>query len=121
MKEDIFDRGIAWSDAPPRFYLAPLLLGRIDRVVGELQTFLDRAADLVDGRSSHFVVDPEDSCLPLLRGSNDLFQLEAAWEILRVRIGRGHSFFVKYTEEFKLGENAPTSPASTALGLHEEL
>ncbi|KAJ6474441.1 hypothetical protein C8R47DRAFT_986942, partial [Mycena vitilis] len=120
-REDIYDRGIAWTDAPARFYLAPVLISRIDRVVGELQTFLERAADLVEGRSSHFVVDPEDSCMPLLRGSPDLFQLEAAWDILRTRIERGHSFFIKYTDEFKLGANAPTSPASTATVLHEEL
>ncbi|KAJ6463041.1 hypothetical protein C8R47DRAFT_992846 [Mycena vitilis] len=120
-REDIYDRGVAWRDAPARFHLAPTFLSRIDRVVGEMQTFLERAAGLVDNRSSHFVIDPEDSCLPLLRGSSDLFQLEAAWDILRARLERGHTFFLKYTEEFQLGEEAPTSPSSTALGLHEEL
>ncbi|KAJ6504297.1 hypothetical protein C8R47DRAFT_968722, partial [Mycena vitilis] len=120
-REDIYDRGVAWSDAPPRFHLSPSLLTRTDRVVGELQTFLERAAELVNERSSHFIIDPEDSCMPLLRGSTDLFQLEAAWDILRTRLERGHSFFIKYTDEFKLGENAPTSPTSTATVLHEEL
>ncbi|KAJ7665843.1 hypothetical protein DFH06DRAFT_984835, partial [Mycena polygramma] len=120
-REDIYDRGIAWTNAPARFHLSPSLLSRTDRVVGELQTFLERAAELVDNRNSNFVIDPEDSCMPLLRGSTDLFQLEAAWDILRSRLERGHSFFIKYTEEFKLGENAPTSPTSTAAVLHEEL
>ncbi|KAJ6460418.1 hypothetical protein C8R47DRAFT_1226334 [Mycena vitilis] len=120
-KEDIYDRGIAWSDAPPRFYLAPVLLAQVERVATELQVFLEKASDLVEGRKSHFVIDPEESCSQLLRGSNDLFQLEAAWEILDARLGLGHKFFMKYIEEFKDKAAAPTSPASTVSNLHVEL
>ncbi|KAJ7446942.1 hypothetical protein B0H11DRAFT_1929964 [Mycena galericulata] len=80
-----------------------------------------RAADIVEGRTSHFIVDPEESCLTILRGATDLFQLEAAWDILRVRLRLGHKFFEKYTEEFKDKSAAPTSPASTNLALHSDL
>ncbi|KAJ6457188.1 hypothetical protein C8R47DRAFT_934683, partial [Mycena vitilis] len=120
-KEDIYDRGIAWSDAPPRFYLAPVLLAKVERIATELQVFLEKSSDLVENRTGHFVIDPEDSCSQLLRGSNDLFQLEAAWEILHARLTLGHKFFMKYIEEFKDKEKAPISPASTVSNLHMEL
>ncbi|KAJ7433419.1 hypothetical protein B0H11DRAFT_1622839, partial [Mycena galericulata] len=119
-KEDIWDRGVAKSDAKPRFSLKPSFLTKVDRIAAELQIFLQRAADIVEGRTSHFVVDPEESCITILRGATDLFQLEAAWDILRVRFRLGHKFFEKYTEEFKNKAEAPTSPASTNLALHSE-
>ncbi|KAJ7430466.1 hypothetical protein B0H11DRAFT_1619565, partial [Mycena galericulata] len=120
-KEDIWDRGVAKRDAKPRFSLKPSFLTRVDRVTAELQIFLERAANIVEGRTSHFIVDPEESCLTILRGATDLFQLEAAWDILRVRLRLGHRSFEKYTEEFKDKSAAPTSPASTNLALHSEV
>ncbi|KAK6996605.1 hypothetical protein R3P38DRAFT_2565369, partial [Favolaschia claudopus] len=112
-KGDIWDRGVAKVDSPPRFQISPTLLSRISRVSAELQEFLRRAAALIPGRTTFFVVDPEDSCLPILSGAQDLHQLEAAWELLRSRLELGHRFFLKYTEEFKDKETAPVSPAST--------
>ncbi|KAJ7449714.1 hypothetical protein B0H11DRAFT_1677850, partial [Mycena galericulata] len=120
-KEDIWDRGIAKENAAPRFSLKPALLSRVDRVTYEMQTFLSQAAQLVPERETHFVVDPEDSCLPILRGANDLFQLEAAWEIIRSRLELGHRFLMKYIEEFKDKSLAPSSPASTVAALHGEI
>ncbi|KAJ7438126.1 hypothetical protein B0H11DRAFT_1753069, partial [Mycena galericulata] len=120
-KEDIWDRGVAKKDAKPRFSLKPSFLTKVDRISAELQIFLQRAADIVEDRTSHFIVDPEESCLTILRGATDLFQLEAAWDILRVRLRLGHKFFEKYTEEFKDKSAAPTSPASTNLALHSEV
>ncbi|KAK6997336.1 hypothetical protein R3P38DRAFT_2798465 [Favolaschia claudopus] len=96
-------------------------LACVTRVSAELQEFLRQAANMVPGRTSHFVVDPEDSCLPVLNGAQDLNQLEAAWELLRSRLELGHRFFLKYVEEFKDKEAAPSSLASTVAALHQEL
>ncbi|KAK6966539.1 hypothetical protein R3P38DRAFT_2397933, partial [Favolaschia claudopus] len=100
-KTDIHDRGILWKDAPPRFFLSPRFMEEIDRGIGELQTFIQRAAALLPNRANHFIIDPGDSCVPILKGAHDLFQLEAAWEIIRERLATGQRFFTKYIEEFK--------------------
>ncbi|KAJ7500938.1 hypothetical protein B0H11DRAFT_1714192, partial [Mycena galericulata] len=120
-KEDIWDRGIAKENTLPRFALKPSLLSRVDRVTAEMQAFLSQAAQLIPERETHFVVDPEDSCLPILKGAHDLFQLEAAWEIIRSRLELGHRFLMKYIEEFKDKSQAPNSPASTTAALHNEI
>ncbi|KAK7044986.1 hypothetical protein R3P38DRAFT_3177211 [Favolaschia claudopus] len=96
-KSDIYDRG-----------LAPPLLRDIEREIGELQSFLQSAAALVPTRTTHFVVDPGESCVPIL-------------DILRARLQTGHRFFTKYIEEFKSSQSIPSSPVSTVLGIHEQL
>ncbi|KAK6997422.1 hypothetical protein R3P38DRAFT_3219420 [Favolaschia claudopus] len=93
----------------------------IDRKVGELQTFIERAVLLLPSRFNHFFIDPGDSCTPILKGAEDLFQLEAAWDILRTRLETGQRFFTKYIEEFKESQNVPDSPSSTAIAVHEQL
>ncbi|KAK6996603.1 hypothetical protein R3P38DRAFT_2565178, partial [Favolaschia claudopus] len=113
-KGDIWDRGIMKSDSPPRFQLAPTFFARISRVTAELQEFLRRASNLVPGRTTCFIVDPEDSCLPVLQSAHNLSQMEAAWELLRSRLELGHRFFLKYVAEFKDKDAIPASPASTS-------
>ncbi|KAK6996767.1 hypothetical protein R3P38DRAFT_3221902 [Favolaschia claudopus] len=102
-RSDIQDRGVLWTDAPPRFVVAPSLMERIDRGVGELQTFIQRASNLLPDRRK------------------DLFQLEAAWDILRERLETGQRFFAKYIDEFKDATNVPNSPASTTVAIHQQL
>ncbi|KAJ7251191.1 hypothetical protein B0H12DRAFT_1071984 [Mycena haematopus] len=104
-----------------RFALEKKLLARVDRVVGELQYFLQRAAALVPGRRKHFKIDPEDNIIPLLSGCNTTAQLVAAWEIVRSRIDLGRKFVSKYAKEFANPDAIQVfSPMSTDSQVSEE-
>ncbi|KAJ7430271.1 hypothetical protein B0H11DRAFT_1943358 [Mycena galericulata] len=123
-QEDIVDRGDARERGQGRFGLEERLYARTDRIVGELQFFLQRAARLSPARERYFHVDPEDAITPLLQGSSDIPQLRAAWEILRSRIVLGMRFFDKYEAEVyddAAGRTPPRSPASTAREVEEGL
>ncbi|KAJ7429242.1 hypothetical protein B0H11DRAFT_2266488 [Mycena galericulata] len=123
-QEDIVDRGDARERGQGRFGLEERLYVRTDRIVGELQFFLQRAARLSPARERYFHVDPEDAIIPLLEGSSDIPQLRAAWEILRSRIVLGMRFFNKYEAEVyddAAGRTPPRSPASTAVEVEEGL
>ncbi|KAJ7615061.1 hypothetical protein DFH06DRAFT_1146122 [Mycena polygramma] len=86
---DIRDRGISLKNPVARFSLDPKLFARVDRVTAELQIFLKSASELVPGRTTYFIVDPEDTCLPLLQGAHELAQLQACWSLLRKRVELG--------------------------------
>ncbi|KAJ7884947.1 hypothetical protein B0H13DRAFT_1889722 [Mycena leptocephala] len=117
-EEDIEDRG---GNRPPgvaRFGLAEPLYRKVNRVVGELQYFVQRAANLVKGRDRHFRIDPEDAILPILEGCSNRAQLSAAWDIIRRRLELGGQFFRKYVKEFKNPDSIEAfSPASTSASL----
>ncbi|KAJ7432265.1 hypothetical protein B0H11DRAFT_1760773, partial [Mycena galericulata] len=115
---DFVDRGEARERGQGRFGLEERLYARTDRIVGELQFFLQRAARLSPLRERYFHIDPEEAITPLLQGCSDLPQLCAAWEILRSRIALGMRFFDKYEAEVyddAAGRTPPRSPASTAV------
>ncbi|KAJ7159408.1 hypothetical protein C8R46DRAFT_1038734 [Mycena filopes] len=112
---DVWDLGLRRNEYQPRFRVTPKFWGKINRVVSELQGFLDRAAALAE-RKSRFTVDPEDTCLPVLAGASELEQLQAAWRILRQRLALGEKNFEKYLAEFQ-GSTVPSSPVSTAADI----
>ncbi|KAJ6513839.1 hypothetical protein C8R47DRAFT_1064510 [Mycena vitilis] len=118
--DDIWDWGVPALGSRPRFKVGPLLEGEVARAVTELQTILDRAASLVEGRSRGFQIDPRESCQAILRGANAVAQLEGAWRILVKRLSIGEQALLKYAAEVRKGE-IPTSPASTATELHNAL
>ncbi|KAJ6469236.1 hypothetical protein DFH09DRAFT_1111217 [Mycena vulgaris] len=119
---EVVDRGAVREDGLPRYMLKPSLYKRVDRVVGELQYFLQRSSALVVGRQRYFRIDPEDAILPVLEGCSNLAQLLVAWEILRSRISLGIDFFWKYVKEFRNPDSIEAySPISTTVGMQEEL
>jgi hypothetical protein len=84
----------------------------MNRILGELQHFLIRAASLVPGQNRHFHIDPEDTIFPLLGNSSDLGQVLAAYKIIRSRVSLRQRFLDKYKGEFySLGVNRRRSPA----------
>ncbi|KAJ6499664.1 hypothetical protein C8R47DRAFT_971591, partial [Mycena vitilis] len=119
---DVQDRGTDRPTGVSRYYLTPKLFKRVDRVVGELQYFLQRAAAMVAGRTRFFRIDPEDAIVPIFRGCNNLSQIIAAWGIIRKRLELGQRFFQKYVKEFQTPEaNIEYSPASTSVELTDDL
>ncbi|KAJ7506136.1 hypothetical protein B0H11DRAFT_1904040 [Mycena galericulata] len=118
---DVWDWGVPAIGGGHRFRLAPDLLGDVVRVTAELQTLLLKAVALIQDRSRCFQIDPNDTCVPVLRGADSLAQIQGAWEIITQRLRLGHENFIKYEAQAKNLVPIPTSPISTAPELHEEL
>ncbi|KAJ7146641.1 hypothetical protein C8R44DRAFT_724389 [Mycena epipterygia] len=64
--------------------------------------------------------NPEDVCLPVLRGSSELSQINACWKPLRRRVELGDQNFTKYQTEYREGI-APNSPASIAPEIYRPI
>lgn len=120
--KDIEDRGEERIAGVSRFALEGSMMRWVDRVVYELQYFLQRSSAMVSRRDKYFRVDPEDAIIPTLKGCGDRSQLIVIWEILRKRLELGQEFFRKYVKEFRKPEAIEDfSPASTTRELVEEL
>lgn len=90
--------------------------------MGKLQFFLNGSAVLVPGHERCFQVDPEDTIVPLLRDSDSVPQLLAAWEIVQSRVELGLQFMEKYEKEFhQESEGLLFSPTSTSVDVTEGL
>ncbi|KAJ7236964.1 hypothetical protein C8J57DRAFT_1247465 [Mycena rebaudengoi] len=117
--KDIMDRG-SQNRHFSRYRLELDLLNRIQFVSSELQSFIQSAAGLVEGRTRHFRIDPGRALIPILSNASDIPQMEAAWDILRNRLVLGQKFFDKYVVEYKQGIS-PLSPTSTTSDILEGL
>ncbi|KAJ7186969.1 hypothetical protein C8R46DRAFT_1024936 [Mycena filopes] len=119
---DVVDKGEHRPDGIPRYSLSESLYRRSERVVAELQYFLQKAASMVLGRTRFFRVDPEDTLVPTLGGCSNLPQLLMAWKIMRERLALGRGFLEKYAKEFRNPHSIEDfSPASTTVDLKESL
>jgi hypothetical protein len=119
---EIEDRGVGRPEGIPHYGLSEHIYQKVDRVVGELQYFLQRSATLVNGHERYFRIDPEDAILPLLAGRSNKAQLLVAWGILRKRLELGRQFFEKYVKEFNHPNGIEDySPVSTTVELSEGL
>ncbi|KAF8208321.1 hypothetical protein K438DRAFT_1930688 [Mycena galopus ATCC 62051] len=58
---NIVDRGISTSKPQPRFSISPLFVIRITAAIGDMQEIIRRAASLLPGRSSWFIIDPHNA------------------------------------------------------------
>ena len=108
------------------YTLHPTLLEEVTRVVAEVQVFLERTSALIPERTSHFIVDPRDTFLSILKESSDLGQIHAAWMGLTRRLSLAQENLVKYETQYKgpiEGENLelPMSPISTDIGIYEAI
>ena len=61
-------------------------LMRILRAINELQTFLNRMADLINERSQVFCIDPQDTMTTTLQGCKSRSKLDMAYKILVKRL-----------------------------------
>jgi len=65
-KSDLIDYGLDLDNVSLQFTLKLELFARITYVAINLQELLNEAADLVPGRISYYLVDPEEALLPAL-------------------------------------------------------
>ncbi|KAF8133103.1 hypothetical protein K438DRAFT_1787706 [Mycena galopus ATCC 62051] len=115
-KSDVLDRGDTHgTQTDPRFGLETGFLLRTDIVIKEMQVVLRKAAALVEGRSSYFVIDPHNVLMTVLKGANSLGELQASWAALAERLDLAQRNFRKYQSEFKPTkvEDVLLSPVST--------
>ena len=89
------------------------------RVVTELQTFLERMAQLIPEWNSVFRIDPRETMTSALQGCASRSQLEVAYKILLKCLLVAQQTVIKYESQYCQME-APLSPISMALDLYEE-
>jgi len=121
--EMIVDRGSERPSGLLHYHLASKDLDRIQSTVTELQLFLQQAARMIEERQKHFIIDPEDTLLPILAGTSSLGQMNAAWKAIRLCIELGTKAWKKYIAEYRQApeDNLILSPLSTLPELYSEL
>ena len=98
----IVDRGKDGTRGLRRYHLAKATLDNICMVVMAQQTFVQQAAALMVEGKSQFIVDPRDTLIPILQGTNSLPQLYVAWKALMARMRLGVRTWGKYVAEYQL-------------------
>ena len=76
-------------------------------VVMAQQTFVQQAAALLVEQKPQFIVDPGDTLIRILQGTNSLPQLYVAWKVLMARMRLGVKIWGKYVAEYQLQVGAP--------------
>ncbi len=111
-----------WFSNQPRYALRPSMLRAVQSTIDELQAALAISATMTPSpaRSTWFQVDPKDMFISILKGSDKLQLINAAWKGLSGRLKRGHEFLQKYSEEFERC-TCPVSPTSLVPELYEYL
>ena len=118
----IVDRGEDRNRCLPCYHLASATMNNVCTAVTAQQIFLQQAAALIVERTSHFIVDPGDTLIPILQGTSSLPQLYAAWKALLTRIRLGTRAWEKYIAEYQLqGDVTLLSPLSTLQELYDPL
>ena len=98
----IVDRGENRTRGLRRYHLLETTLDNICMVVRAQQTFVQQAASLMVEGKAQFIVDPRDTLIPILQGTNSLPQLYVAWKALMARMRLGVKTWGKYVAEYHL-------------------
>ena len=98
----IIDRGEGIKRGLRRYHLATATMDHIYIVAMAQQTLVQRAAALMVEGKSQFIVDPKDTLIPILQGTNSLPQLYVAWKALMARMRLGVKTWGKYVAEYQL-------------------
>ncbi|KAJ7694245.1 hypothetical protein B0H17DRAFT_1199488 [Mycena rosella] len=85
-----------------------------------MQSLLKRASELMEGRSTCFVVDPHGTMIRVLSGAASLSEMTIAWTGLRLCIELSQRAFKKYEREYMATTSAELllSPVSTAPDIY---
>ena len=98
----IVHRGKDGTRGLHRYHLVKATLDNICMVAMAQQTFVQQAAALMVEGKSQFKVDPRDTLIPILQGTNSLPQLYVAWKALMARMRLGVKTWGKYVAEYQL-------------------
>jgi hypothetical protein len=79
LPREIMDRGRSKNSSQPRFTLEPTLLEELSLTITQMQSLLERSANLLPLRQNLFMIDPKRSLYPVLEGAQSLAELTVAW------------------------------------------
>ncbi|KAJ7165295.1 hypothetical protein C8R46DRAFT_1220425 [Mycena filopes] len=122
LKSDIMDRGLYLDSSVPigRFALETGFSLQTESTIRDMQYLLDRAARLrtstfLPHKATHFMVDPNDTLMTVLKNAMELSELNLAWIGLNRRMELARRNFDKYESEFQATkpEELLLSPVST--------
>ncbi|KAF8169295.1 hypothetical protein K438DRAFT_237529 [Mycena galopus ATCC 62051] len=106
-EKNITDHGA--ESSKERFGLQASFFLTVDNTVKEMQSLLTRAASLLPGQGSCFLVDPRGIPFKIFRGSNMVRELDAAWEALVERMEIATERFDDYQQEYNGEVSTPDS------------
>ena len=98
----IVDRGENRDRSLRHYHLADATMDHVCMVVRAQQSFVWQAATLMVEGKPQFIVDPKDTLIPILQGTNSLPQLYVAWKALMERMRLGVKTWGKYVAEYQL-------------------
>ena len=106
-----------------KYKLSDEFLVELIKISTELQVFIEKAVGLIEERTRHFVVDPKDTLIHILKGTSSLPQLNVAWKTMQKRLQLGHRTLNKYMLQYQHDPHTELllSPISTVPELHTEL
>jgi len=106
-----------------KYKLSNEFLEYLSKVLTELQLFVEKAAGLIEERMCHFIVDPKDTLIHILKGTSSLPQLNVAWKTMQKCLELGHHTLNKYMQQYQNEPNTELllSPISTLPDLHTKL
>ncbi|KAJ7702724.1 hypothetical protein B0H17DRAFT_1176062 [Mycena rosella] len=109
------------SSSSFQFSLQKGLGAYLVRTISEMQSLLKHASELVEGRSTCFVVDPHGTIMQVLSGAASLSEMTIAWTGLRLRIELSQRAYEKYEREFMATTSAELLllPVSTAPEIYD--
>ena len=106
-----------------KYKLSNEFLEGLIKISTELQVFVEKAASLIEEQTRHFVIDPRDTLVHILRGTTSLPQLNVAWKTMQKRLELGNHTLNKYMQQYQHDSHAEVllSPVSTLPELHSDL
>jgi hypothetical protein len=116
---DLVDRGK--NPNYKHYRIEQHLLDKIEKVMYDLQDYLECAVLLIPGCIKFFHLDPGDALLAVLKNAENILHCQVAWDLLREQIILGEHFFDKYHKEYLEGKDAILSPVSMEADITESL
>ena len=106
-----------------KYKLLDDFLEELSKMSTELQVFVEKAAGLLQERTRHFIVNPKDTLIHILKGTSSLPQLNVAWKTIQRHLELGNRTLNKYMQQYQLDPHTELllSPISTLPDLHEGL
>lgn len=124
-KRDIMDVGVSLSAtgqvvSAAHFLVKEQWLTKITNVVSQLQELCAASAEALGDKKKMYIIDPDNTMLPVLLGARSVGDLERAWKLLIQRISRAQEKMDRNFRAYKQEELPPHSPATTDPQIYEE-
>lgn len=122
-KRDIVDRGVSIgsngrAQSNSRFVIKEPLLTQITNVIAQMQELCNASSEILGEKKKRYVLDPDNTMLPILSAASTVGELERAWRLLVQRIMRAQEKLDRNFKKYK-HEEVPLSPASTDPQLYD--